>query len=615
MKKINFKNIKSLSVASLSAIALLLPTGCQKDFFDAQPDNLLSLETIFSNRVQTENYWGGLFSEIPDLWNQPYTFNLSAISDDMDVSNWADGTVETINNGATTADNVPQFTVALFTKIRQCAVFLENVDRSTELLSLEGGADLVKQYKAEAKFLRAYYYWRLMQMYGPITLQPLNATTPDGDFQIPRSSWDECVDFVLGQLAEAKLDLPAEYYQTGSNTVNISEIGRINKMIVSTLETEILLFHASPLFNGNTELANFRNLDGKQLFNQSYDESRWQKAAISAKQAIDLAEANGKSLFKVADSDPFKAAFLSSRNLYWDGWRTEGIWVRPSSNRYQWEIHASPRAIAGTAYNGFAVFQEAVDAFRMSSGLEIYQSSSYTENGFTNTDTEYYAAQTSNMYVGREPRFYAFVTFNGSRIPGAPKIDMTRVEFYNSGNSGRSGAPRDWPKTGYTARKNIHPTFSVNPGIGVNRPAMLYRLADLYLMYAEALNESDPNNPDVLKYLNAVRTRGGLPLLEAGASQAQMRENIHLERRIELMYEGKRFFDVRRWKKVNQDGYRQGGQYTGMDMTKGSILNDVDFHKRTVVVTRRPWANKYYFFPYPQNEIDRNKQLVQFPGY
>jgi starch-binding outer membrane protein, SusD/RagB family len=613
MKKFNFKNIRNISLASICA--LMITSACNKDFFDSQPDNLLGIETIFSNRVQTENYWGGLFSEIPDIWNQPYSFNFSAITDEADVSNWADGTIETINNGATTSDNSPQLFVTLYTKIRQCAVFLENVDKCKELLTVEGGAERVKQYKAEAKFLRAFYYWRMMKMYGPIVIQPLQSTKASDEFQIPRSTWDECVEFVLAQLAEAKVDLPAEYYQTGTTTPNVSETGRINKMIVSALESEVLLYHASPLFNGNTELANFKNFDGKILINQTYDASRWAKAAQSAKATIDLAEANGKSLFKVNDANAFKSAFLSVRNLYWDGWKTEGIWIRPSSNRSQWESHAAPRAIAGTAYNGIATFQEVVDDFRTDDGSSIKQSVNYTESGFTSTATDYYVQKTSNMYVGREPRFYAFVTFNGSVIPGAPKSGMTNVEFFNTGNSGRSGSPRDWPKTGYTARKNIHPTFSWNPGVAVARPAMLFRLAEIYLMYAEALNESDPTNPDVLKYLNEVRMRGGLPALSAGLSQAQIREEIHLERRIELIFEGKRFFDVRRWKKVDIDGYRQGGIYKGMDMTKGSKLDDPEFHTRVNAVTRRPWATKYYFFPYPQNEIDRNKQLVQFPGY
>ena len=615
MKKFNLKYIKNISLVSFCALALTLPTSCKRDFFDTQPDNLLSLETIFSNRVQTENYWGGLFSEIPDIWNQPYTVNYSAITDEVDVSNWANSTIETINNGATTSDNSPQTFVTLYTKIRQCTIFLANVDKCTELLALEGGAERVKQYKAEAKFLRAYYYWVLMKMYGPVTMQPLEITLPTGDFQIPRSSWDECVEFVIAQLAEAKADLPAEYFQSGTTTPNVTEFGRINKMIVSALETEVLLFSASPLFNGNTELANFKNLDGKQLINQTYDASKWTKAAAAAKSAIDLAEANGKALYKVTDANPFKAAFLSSRNLYWDGWKTEGIWIRPSSNRGQWESHSSPRAVAGIPYNGMGVMQEVVDDFRMADGQRINQSSVYKETGFATTATDYYVAQTSNMYVGREPRFYAFVTFNGSMIPGAARSGMTRVEYYNTGNSGRAGSPRDWPKTGYTARKNIHPTYSLNPSVAVARPAMIFRLADLYLMYAEALNESDPGNADVLKYLNAVRTRAGLPELSADLTQNQMRDQIHLERRLELLFESKRYFDVRRWKKVNIDGYRQGGQYTGMDMTQGTTLNDVNFHKRTVVVNRRAWATKYYFYPYPQNEIDRNKQLVQFPGY
>lgn len=604
---------KKIKMAMLLAAATLSMYGCNDDFFDAQPDNLLNIETIFSNRAQTENYWGGLYSPIPDVWDQPYNYFWSAITDEIDVSNWQEFPA---NSGALSADNVNTMYVNYYNKIRQCQIFIDNVDKCTELLTAENGATLVKEYKAEAKFLRAFYYWSVMKMHGPVVILPLNSDDAAGEnYQIPRSSWDESVEFVLAQIDEALKDLPAEHFLMGTTTVDGTQLGRINKMVAEAVKSEILLFHASPLYNGNTSMSNWRNYDGKQLINPTYDPSKWQKAAAQAKAAIDIAEANGKALYVKNGSSEFETAYLSTRDVFWDGYQKEGIWLRPATNRHQWEIHASPRAISGTAYNGLAVVQELVDDFRMENGQSIQQSSSYNENTYSQEETRYYAEGTNKMYTDREPRFYSYITFNGSLIPGSPKSGMKWVEFFATGNSGKNGAPRDWPKTGYTARKNIHPSFSVNPSNATNRAAMLIRLSELYLNYAEALNESQPNNPNILTYLNKVRTRAGLPALSPGLSQSRMREEIRLERRVELCFEGKRFFDVRRWKLADQEGYKQGGNYTGMDMTKGSAINSPDFHKRVPAVLRAQWEDKNYFMPWHQMEIDRNKQLVQIPGY
>ncbi|MFZ4262676.1 RagB/SusD family nutrient uptake outer membrane protein [Sphingobacterium sp. HJSM2_6] len=606
-------NYKSIQVALLLTASSLTFTGCNDKFFDAQPDNLLNIETIFSNRAQTENYWGGLYSPIEDVWDQPYGFYWSAITDEMDISNWQEFAQ---NSGALSADNVTTSYVTYYNKIRQCQIFIDNVDKCDELLLAENGATLVKQYKAEARFLRAYYYWAVMKMHGPIVIMPMNVDeAAASNYQIPRSSWDECVTFVLGLIDEALVDLPAEHYQLSTNTPDGTQLGRINKMVAEAVKSEITLFNASPLYNGNTDMSNWRNLDGKQLINPTYDASKWGVAATQAKAAIDLAEANGKGLFVKQGADAYETAFNSVRDVFWDGYQKEGVWIRPNTQREQWERHAAPRAVVGTPYNGLAAVQELVDDFRMDNGLTISQSSSYNENTYASTGNKYYVNGTNTMYTNREPRFYAYITFNGSIIPGIAKANMTRVEFYSSGNSGKNGAPRDWPKTGYTARKNLHPGYGFNPPSVTNRAAMLIRMSELYLNYAEALNESQPNHADVLLYLNKVRTRAGLPALESGLSQARVREEIRMERRIELCFEGKRYFDVRRWKVADQDGYRQGGAITGMDMTKGTSLSDPGFHKRVVAVNRAVWNDKNYFMPWHQMELDRNKQLVQIPGY
>ncbi|MFC7524411.1 RagB/SusD family nutrient uptake outer membrane protein [Parapedobacter sp. GCM10030251] len=610
----NYSSIKRTMSVGLLITSLLVPMSCKKGYFDTQPDNIVTIDEIFKNRGQTERWWAGLYTNIPDIWDQPYNFFYSIITDEMDASNW---TNPGMNTGAINADGTPSNFASLYERIRLATIFLERIDDNEEIKNLANGAEIIRHYKGEARFLRAYYHWLMMKQLGPVVIAPTVSAAPEDNLQIPRSSWDECVDFVLTEIALAKQDLPIDHFLEGTAQVDGTQVGRINQIIATAVESQILLYHASPLFNGNTELGDFRNLDGKQLFNQTYDASRWARAATAAKTAIDLAEANGKELFKVANDDPIRAGFLSSRNLFWDGWEIEGIWLRPSTNNYQWEIHASPRSTQGTAYNGLAVVQQLVDEFRMADGSQIDENASYNENTYVSESTPYYVAGTNQMYANREPRFYAYVTFNGAVNPAAAKTgeSNSRVEFFNTGTSGKGGSPRDWPKTGYTARKNIHPTFSVNPGVNVERPAMLIRLAELYLNYAEALNEADPGNPDVLTYLNAIRMRAGLPELAAGLSQAQLREEIRLERRIELCFEGHRYFDVRRWKIPNLPGSNQGGVFYGMNMDAGTSLSDPAYHTRVQAFSRTPWQRRYYFMPYGQNEMDRNKQLVQFPGY
>lgn len=610
MKNLNKSTLKLVGLVMLTTLLL----GCEKDYFDTQPDNILTTEEIFENRGQTERWWAGLFSTIPDIWNQPYAYQFGITTDEMDASNW---TNPGMNSGAINADNSPVNTNGLYEKIRLATIFLERVDDNEELIELENGAEVIKHYKGEARFLRAYYHWLLMKELGPIALAPLESAAPDDDFQIPRSTWDESVAFVTSELALAKQDLPTDYFLDGSTTPDGTEIGRINDLIVEALESRIWLYHASPLFNGNTDMADFTNKDGTVLFNQTYDASRWVKAAQEAKEAITIAESNGKQLYQVSHEDPFMAGYLSSRDLYWDGWRQEGIWLRPSSDTYNWQVHAAPRSTAGGSYNGLAVIQRLVDDYRMEDGVAIEESATYQEDSYAEEATNFYVAGTNSMYHNREPRFYAHITFNGAPNPGASKsgAENSRVEFFNLGTSGKGGSPRDWPKTGYTARKNIHPSWSLNPYINVARPAMLIRLAELYLNYAEALNEADPGNPEILEYLNRVRLRAGIPALEAGISQSELREQIRLERRIELSFEGHRYFDVRRWKIPDEPGSNQGGPFYGMNMDKGTHLSDPEFHQRSISFTRTPWRFRYYFMPYPQREMDRNRELVQFPGY
>jgi hypothetical protein len=172
-----------------------------------------------------------------------------------------------------------------------------------------------------------------------------------------------------------------------------------------------------------------------------------------------------------------------------------------------------------------------------------------------------------------------------------------------------------YPKTGYLVRKNTNAGRNLQSNAGnVVRPAMYIRLGELYLNYAEALNESDPSNPDVLTYLNFIRVRGGIPALATGLDQATMRKLIQRERCIELAYEGHRFFDVRRWKIVTEPEGRQGGEFHGMNVFTGTSLGDVAFYERTRTSTR-VWNIRYNLLPLPQSEVNKNFKMVQTFGY
>ena len=267
---------------------------------------------------------------------------------------------------------------------------------------------------------------------------------------------------------------------------------------------------------------------------------------------------------------------------------------------------------------GIHVLQELVDEFYMADGYPIKATSflpkSPNYDASESTFGTYDGKEVSNMYIGREPRFYNTITFTGKKW----QISGKEVQFYYGGNADKS-VPDGAPITGYLLFKRLNRNIHDNtPGVKSKfRPSIIFRLADFYLLYAEALNEVDPGNADVLKYVNLVRERAGLPKLEvlnpaiAGDKDLQ-REAIRRERRIELATEGQRYFDVRRWMIAeNEPGNGgQGGDFTGMNPDG----NKITFHTRKKVHTRS-FKRKNYFFPISLTDMQRSKVLVQNPGW
>ena len=600
-------------------LILAVFTGCKKGYFDSIPKDLVSPDIIFKDKTETENWLATVYSSLVDPWSSTAGSGRywAGFTDELDLAS-ASAQASGLLSPASTVN----IWTSNYQAIRMANIFMANVDNSeTNLLKEPNGDKLITQYKGEARFLRAYYYWMLMKLYGPVILMGDEVTKYNDDFQRPRNSWKECVDYILTELDEVRNMVPDKHV-TAAGTEDATQTGRINKLVVDAVKSQILLFDASPLYNGNPDYVNYKNPDGKQLMNASYDANKWQKAVDAAKAAIATAKTNGKSIFFApVNSDPFVTAFNSYRDLFLTGWSTEGIWTRAVTTYATWENDAAPRAANGTSANAsLSVPQEFVDRFRMVNGKNINEAgSNYNGTGFTATaKSGYYVAGTSNMYINREPRFYNSITFNGSTVPFVAKTGQTYVQFWPTGNSGNAnGSEIKFPRTGYLVRKNTNPAKNLSNNNGnTPRPAMYIRLGELYLNCAEALNETNAPVADILEYLNPIRKRGGIPEFPPTSifTQAEMRKLIQTERCIEMAYEGHRFFDIRRWKIVNTPEGKQDGDFNGMNVFAGNSLGDLDFYIKTRTSTRN-WDNKYYIFPVPQSELNKNYAMVQAPGY
>lgn len=591
----------------LLAGSTVLP-ACNKDFLNQVPDDRITIDQVFARRKYTEAYLANIYSYVP---NDAYrnTSPWEGMSDDADITYDRPGSgydTYPINLGNwNPASGYFNYWTTFYRGIRSATYFMSRVDENVEIKALPNGADLIKQFKAEARALRAYFYYCIIRQYGPCIL--LGNTLISGDLapteaemQLPRNSFDECVDFIVFELDEAAKSLPKHFTEQGD-----TEYGRLTQAFCKAVKSRTLLLSASPLFNGNTDYSGLTNKDGKQLISQQYNPDKWRIAADAAKE---LMSGYGLSLFRKNDASGTFDPYLSTRDVFLDPWNTEVIYARPSNSLSGWERSVSPRLCNG--YAAVAVTQQLVDEFEMENGKGIREAGSgYVETGFSTAATKYAPKGTYNMYVNREPRFYVNVSYNGS-----PWINTTEgaktIETYFTGNTGKKGS-WDFPRTGYIARKNIHPDSNPRISKYVARPFVMFRYAEVLLNYIEALNEYDPGNADIAIYLNQIRDRAGLPPVAAGLGQSEMRAKIWHERRVELALESLRYFDTRRWKIAEQT---DGGPFYGMNVDAGTKLTDLVFYQRTIF-ERRVFQKHYYLFPIPQSELDRDPKLVQNTGW
>ncbi len=531
--------------------------GCNDDFLNTYPPNKLTEEKVFNDPELLRSHMISNYIHIPQFFK---SWGFLEDENTLDV-NPVVSNAHTLNDFS--ASNSPYSGVwNLYIPIRNINLFIENIQAS----ELEEEKEI---FLAEARLLRALYYSELFYYFRgvPIITEPQSINDQES-WLVPRNSADEVFNFVVTELEETAPKLPKQWEEDRDH-------GRASSGAAYGLLSRILLYQAC-----------LKN-----------DDALYTKAAEAAKSVMDQ---NVYELFSI-DNDIFLTKYDQGNKEHifyfdkvltyaWQGWDLFG----------DWSFSQAPESEGGGA-SDFPT-QNLVDAFETTDGLSLDDPSSIYDP--------------QDPYANRDLRLSAFIFHQGSTFDGVP-MEMWIDSNGNPGKEYKAG-PAQAEQTGYYIKKGIVQTFEdyyelTWAGGKTEYYDPLLRYADILLMYAEAINHVSGPTTDVHDAVNAVRTRAGLPNLDAGLSQAEMFEKIKNERRVEFCFEGRRFHDVRRWGIATDDGIGGG------DVYRMHIVKEADgtlTYAKEVKNTRPPMAEKYVLAPIPQDEIDKNASLLpNNPGF
>ena len=632
------------------AFAIVICFGSCK-YLDIVPDNVATIDYSFRNRTAALKYLFTCYSYRPQLGGVNIDPAMSGADETWYFyganSPWANVTIQRGFQASTSpilnfwdGENSAK---PLWKGIRDCNIFLENVDKVLDLTPYEK-----TRWVSEVKFLKAFYHYYLFKSYGPIPIIDVNMpiSAGVGEVQVYREPIDKVVKYIADLMKEAAAGLP-----NAAEVVEGTEAGRIDKLGALAMRAEVLLFAASPLFNGNSDYANMIDNKGTVLFPQTYDANKWKAAADAAKEAIDTCIIQKKALYDIVDPqaalspDPFKLEVIY-RQAICDRWNKELLWGNTSydctylSRQAQAKIVRLNAELSNNVFTEWAPTLKMVDKYYSNNGVPIEEDLAWQSNGWydnrykvrpePSSGNEIYYVQkdqkTAYLHYNRESRFYATLGFDrgvyfGNGYYSFPST-VKWADFYNKGVSGRVSTSGNYSVTGYCVKKmhNFKNGQTASSTSVEYFPFPVLRLADLYLMYAEALNEFSGPSAPVFTYLDLIRARAGLKGVKESwltysnkpnkpDTKDGLRQIIHQERTIELAFEGKRFWDIRRWKEINV----LNEQPLGWNVA-GETMED--FYKVVLVAQVPPkFSVKDYFWPIKEADLTVNKNLIQNYGW
>ena len=560
-------NAKFFSYIYISAaISIAFTLSSCNGFLDREEDSFIDKTATFDSYNRTKQYLTYAYTLLPDGLNRfSREAMLASATDDAEFA-IESAEIQQFNNGSWNALNNPDDVWnRYFSGISKCCTLLENTNHvNLDISRLDPDKQVeyanslkdIRMWRAEARFLRAYFHFELLKRYGPIPIVTSTLSINGNYENTPRPTMKEVVDFIAKEC-----DIAADTLElTPWRNVN-DAFGRATKGAALALKSRVLLYAASPLYVdfGDTNEAN-----------KPTDVALWKSAADAAKAVIDLNQ------YELASSyaDLFKNDFQNK----------EYIFVRRYAANSDFEKSNFPVSFGGKG--GTNPSQNLVDDYEMLDGTPFdWNDPAKAAQPFENRDARLGATILMNM-----------TPFKGKKVATYPE--------------GADASPNpNATKTGYYLRKFLNEDVNIQTGGSSSGHVVpLFRLAEIYLNYAEALNECDPTNPDIALYLNKVRNRASLPNVSA-LSQEQMRAVIQHERRVELAFEEHRSWDVRRWKIASST---LGAPLMGVQIERKPLGG---YTYMPVKVEQRVFQPKMYWYPIPQSEVLKLKQWKQNNGW
>lgn len=580
----------------LIAVMLIVAiAGCKKTSFLDKQVEITTEEQVFADSAKAVQLLTDCYAFTgQDVMHYRVNYINSGAGNDyacleelttMSVSGFGDPQ-SSFMSGSSTPANHPfvNYWTVYYKKIRTLNLFLLNIDKTPM------NATAKSRLKAEARFLRAFYYTALVRIYGSVQLMGNTVLGISDAIISKRNTYKECVDYIVAECDTVAaitalpnaLDQPADQY------------GRVTRGMAQALKARILLTAASPMFNGSA-ITTDATLLPLVSYSANYDAGLWQKAADAFYAVI---QSNQYSLVTDNTTQPgwgFRQQFLTRHN-------TENIFpfMRPANNEL--EVNRFPYSRTtrplGTIVSNPA--ENIVMAFGMNNGKSISDNTS----GYN----------PANPYVNRDPRFYYSIIYNQATIWRSGFSTPQPVNIYTGGED---AVAQYNTRTGYFSRKmcdDLVPTTT-----NKDRVYPVIRYAEILLGYAEALNELG-RTEEAVTYINKIRTRAGIAPgadnrygIAAGITKDQLRRIIQNEYKVEFFQEGHWYYDSRRWKVAEVE---ENLPIQGMRVTRsGTSPNYTYTYAPFTVISSYFIKPKMYLAPIPQNEINKSAELIQNPGW
>ncbi|MFV0506917.1 MAG: RagB/SusD family nutrient uptake outer membrane protein [Bacteroidales bacterium] len=615
-----------------------------KDYLDVIPDNIATIDHVFNNRNNTEKFLFTCYNRLPRVTSTSQTIGFLA-GDEFWVYPKGTGQIEKRLGGTNVWDialgeqniNEPKCNYwdgraggqPLFQAIRDCNIFLENSHKPQDLDEYERVI-----WDAEVKVLKAYYHYFLLQLYGPIPIidKSIDVSASTDEVRVDRQPIDDVVDFIVDLIDEAAPNLPVKVMN------DVEELGRVTRPIALSIKAKVLTLAASPLFNGNADYSDFNEKAGAELFPTEFKQEKWRRAATAAREAIEIAEEAGARLFSYQDvfhnlSDSITTQ-MSIRQSVCQKWNAEIVWGSTEDVNGLQAIcmpKLSPQNNFWEVRSLLAPTLRVAEQFYSNNGVPIEEDSSwkYDRRYKTRVAKEkecYYIKEgyeTAELNFDREPRFYASLGFDGSAWYGNGRLD-DKNPFYLEAKRGEFAGFKtveDYSITGYFAKKLVnYESALTGNSMTMERYAFpIIRLTDLYLLYAEALNEAEGPSEEVYTYIDLVRNHAGLDGVisswkthsffpDKPTTKEGLKEIIQKERLNELALEGHRFWDMRRWKLL---------EGTMNEPIRGWNIHEenTEYYYQPVILFSREFNYRDYLWPIRLSTILTNPALVQNPGW